>query len=35
MENRNGLTVDAQITKAGETAKREAAPDMAGDIDPL
>ena len=32
MENRNGLAVDGQITKATGTAEREAALDMLGDI---
>jgi hypothetical protein len=32
MENRNGLAVDGQITKATGTAEREAALDMLGDV---
>jgi hypothetical protein len=32
MENRNGLAVDGQITKAAGTAEREAALDMLGDV---
>jgi hypothetical protein len=32
MENRNGLAVDGQITKATGTAEREAAVDMLGDV---
>jgi transposase len=33
MENRNGLAVDGQITKATGTAEREAALDMLGDVE--